>query len=192
MTNQTPLNRIDLGTLPAWDFRVLVNGMELPMISPLEAPDIDANPIPEQAEIDAKMNRWPGVWVWLWRAMFGAPRLRREDLPSDGGAAHARKVCKVILHGAYDELVDELPVGNCAQIITAYQACQDEWTHAAAQVVRERASEHLRTKQVAEPIKDHTGSMRDAGMVPVNPGDPSVFFQHRHPMVTDDTGGAQG
>lgn len=165
----THLNISDIDAMPAWDFTVRVRGIELPMVSPMEIGDINASPIPEQARIDAMMKRWPGVFVWAWRALFGAPRLDREDIPSDGGAAHVRMVCGKILGESHRELIDELRTCECSLIVACYMSCQGEWMHRAGQVFRERASEHLRRSSPTSTERAAVASTR--ATTPIMHGD---------------------
>lgn len=184
MNHEKELNLIDPRKFPAWDFKVRVDGMDLPMISPLNAPALNPTPIPSQQKIDAELKRWPGLIVWFWRTLFGAPRLKREDLPTDGGFAHARMLCKIILCSAHDDLVDRMQGGQCAQVIEGYMACQEAWLQAASKMVRAQASEHLR---MAQPSQQQVPD----GFEPMIPGNVKFRDQH-HPLVSGDRGVQQG
>ena len=187
MSSTTPLNTIDIAALPAWDFCVRVRGMEIPMASPMEIGDLNASPIPEQARIDAMMKRWPGLLVWAWRAVFGGPRLSRDDIPGDGGAAHVRGVCVQILGEPMRGLIDELRTCECALIVASYMSCQGEWMHRAGQVMRERASEHLRRNAPTASGQAAVASARAA--TPIMHGDQLKIVDEFAPNIV--RGGGQ-
>lgn len=184
MDSKPKLNSIDLAAMPKWDFSVRVRGMELPMISPQDAPEINEAPVPTQAQLDARTKRWPGLFVWLWRAIFGGPRIDVKDLPTDGGAAHTRNICTIILGDAYADLVSELKHAECVQIFSTYMAAQEEWIHACSLHARERFSEHLR-RQSPQPAQD---APKAGGMVELKPGEPYPFEARLNPLIYNDDG----
>tara|TARA_E500000318_G_scaffold17776_2_gene18183 strand:+ start:46022 stop:46588 length:567 start_codon:yes stop_codon:yes gene_type:complete len=184
MINSQTLNSIDLSRMPKWDFCVRLRGMEIPMISPLDAPEMNEAPMPTQAQLDAQTRRWPGVFVWLKRAVLGSPRIGLDELPQDGGAAHTRKVCTIILGEPFADLIAELSHGECAMIYTAYMGAQEEWVHACARHAKQMASEHLRTGD--EP--DETPSPSAASQTTLVPGQPYPYEAKLNPKIYHEDG----
>lgn len=184
MSANTIPNSIDLRNLPIWDFRVRVRDIEIPFISPLEVSEMSASPMPTQAQIDAKLDRWPGLFVWLWRVIAGNPRVNASDLPTDGGASHTRKTCVAMLGDSYAELVDEISTGECAQIINAYLSCQEEWMIACSRVVRATASERMRV--LAPETDPAPESPSSPSMVKLVPGQKFPFDAKLNPMLHKD------
>jgi len=182
---QDPLSCIDLSRMPKWDFSVRVRGMEIPMISPLDAPDMNAVALPTQEELDAKTQRWPGIFVWLKRAIFGSPRIDIRDLPTDGGASHIREVCRVILGEEFEDLVNELKTGECAIIFSAYMGAQTEFLFACEQYAAQLASEHLRSANAQSADSGPANSQQ----VQIVPGQPYPFEAKLNPAVYDEDGG---
>ena len=174
-------NRVKLDQLPEWDFSIEIKGRVIQMISPLVAPDMNESPLPSQAQIDEQLKRWPGVFVWLWRALAGNPRIKRESLPTDGGAEFIRKQCEVILCNIHDDLVRELSTGECLQIVATYQACQQEWIAAASRNVSAQAYEHMRKNSTQE---ESAGT--PSGFEPMVPGKVQ-FSNSYHPMLRGDS-----
>lgn len=135
---------LDITEAPEWAFSIRMRGIEIPMRSPLEiGEDMPSSAIPTQAEIDRQLKRWPGLFVWIFRALFGGARFDRNDLPSDAGAAHTRRVVTAILGEHHRELIAELKTGECAQIIASYQGCQTRWMGCIHQWASELADQEL-------------------------------------------------
>lgn len=190
------LNRstIDLSRAPIWDFFVELRGMRIPMTSPLEAMDMGTSPIPSQAQIDAQRGRWPGVFVWGWRMIFGSPQLRADMLPDDGGAAHTRATCVVILGEPHRELIDSMSTGECAQLVAAYMGAQEQWMDATRRYVAQIASERYEpTNTASTRVGNGMGNGSGAGsngMTKLIPGQPlpATLQPYLNPLVRDDRG----
>lgn len=177
---------INLEDAPVWDYTLGIRGMALPMTSPMDAKDMPPSPVPSQQEIDAMTKRWPGLFVWLWRAIVGGPRIDRGDLPQDGGAQHTRDMCLVILGDEHHELVDSLSTGECVQLARAYMGAQAEYFHRVEQFASSIVSEATRKKGDA----DQTPRPDSNGMTKLMPGGnhPIQLNARRHPNITDGSG----
>ncbi|PCI10421.1 hypothetical protein COB72_03470 [bacterium] len=174
---------INLEEAPVWDFFVTIRGMTIPMTSPLDCPDMPDAPIPSQGEIDQMTKRWPGLFVWLWRGIVGGPRVRRGDLPDDGGAEYVRDVCQVILGDEHCVLVGEMSTGECAQVIQSYKSCQNQWIQATHSWAGRTAGKKF-------DRSSSTPSATSAGqpMTRVAPGGrvPMSLNPQRHPSLVQD------
>lgn len=177
---------------PVWDFTIEMRGVELALRSPLEiGEDVPEAPIPTQAQLDARFKRWPGLWVWIFRALFGAPRLRREDLPDDGGAAHTRMVVLKMVGEHHREFIEKLTTGECAQIYATYMGLQDGWTDAIGRHATAYAEQ--RYAHIAPPTPAPVARSSPIGE-PLVPGGPlpDMLNPQMNPLVRDNRTGGTG
>lgn len=117
---------------PVWDFAVSIRGVTLRLISPLELDaDLPLVPVPDQAGVDRLTGRRPGVFVRLWRWLFGEPAaVRANELPADGGAAHTRDLCLAMYGVEHAAFLAGLTTGEIYQLVKHYMGCQDRWAQA--------------------------------------------------------------
>jgi hypothetical protein len=122
------------------------------------------------------------------RALLGSPRVRPEDLPSDGGAAHTRKVCTIIVGEHFADLIADLSHGECSIIYATYMGAQEEWMTACQRFARELASEHLRTKNTPATPTAPASAATNGNQVQLVPGKPYPFQAKFNPLLYNEDG----
>jgi len=110
----------DRAHLPPWTLTLSVRGIDVPTLHPYDCADATITMVmPDK-------RRWPGLFVWAWRIVFGAPR-RPEQPPADIEKQATLRVCRALLAPNHHALLDSLSDGELLTIVQTYIGCQQVW-----------------------------------------------------------------
>jgi len=124
--------RLDADAVDGWDCTLVVRGVEVPMLSPLDA---------DEKSVVRREPR-PGVVVRLWRWLFGEGACVADDAETE----HVRGVVFAVTPPAFHGLVRELTGGELIRVLSAYLGAQDAWAEACKRRAYELMREELATR----------------------------------------------
>jgi hypothetical protein len=153
--------RTELEHLPAFAVMVSIRGTEVPLLHPHECEDasmpmrlLDPGLFEELRKLlelrvkeicDAAADRWPGIFVWAWRVVFGEPTIAYPKMPVMDHDPNADteillEFCKAVLAPEHRWVLDDLRDGELMSIAQTFIGAQTAWGDAirtnAAEVVK--------------------------------------------------------